>query len=46
MAKMNLTWLLLRPKTVIEENKIRYGIAARCRSHIFFIGVDTSVVVE
>jgi len=38
--------LLLIPKKAIEENKIRYCIAARCRSHIFFIGLDISVVIE
>jgi hypothetical protein len=45
MAKMSLTLLLLRPKTEIEENKIRCCIAARCRSHIFFMSLEKSIVV-
>ncbi len=51
---MSLTWLRSRLKKGIEGNKTRSNIAARCgstelaevRSHIFFKGLDISVVIE
>jgi hypothetical protein len=46
MERMCLTWLLSRQKKGIAENKNHHGIAARCRSHMYFIGLDLRTVIK